>query len=95
MEQSLLTILPNLSIGVISVLSLVYVTLKFLTHLDERTMRHEVAMTERESHLRTVEKEVRNNILGQLAQNNQLMAETAKTLERVSLHLDSKHNNHG
>ena len=90
MEQSLLTILPNLSIGVISVLSLVYVTLKFLAHLDERTVRHEAAMSERENHLRTVEREVRTNILGQLAQNNQLMAETAKTLERVSLHLDSR-----
>lgn len=88
MEQSLLTILPNLSIGVISVLSLVYVTLNFLRHLDDRTIRHEQAMTERENQLRDVEKEVRNTILGQLAQNNQLMAETAKTLERVMGHLD-------
>jgi hypothetical protein len=90
MESNLLTILPNLSIGVISVLSLVYITTNFLKHLDSRTRRHEEAMTEREKQLRIVESEVRNNILGQLGQNNQLMAENAKVLERVISHLDRK-----
>ncbi len=88
MSPELLSALPNLSIGVISVLSLVYVTVTFLKHLDERTVRHESAMTERETQLRHVESEVRNTILGQLAHNNQLMADTAKTLERVMKHLD-------
>jgi hypothetical protein len=89
MESSLLTILPNLSIGVISVISLVYITMNFLKHLDQRTLRHEEAMREREEYLRLVESEVRNNILNQLSQNNQLMAETAKTLERV-MHIIDK-----
>lgn len=88
MESSLLTILPNLSIGVVSVLSLVYVTLNFLKHLDLRSTKHEEAMKEREDHLRIVEKEVRTNILDQLSQNSILMAETAKTLERVHNHLN-------
>jgi hypothetical protein len=48
-----------------------------------RTTRHEEAMKEREDQLRTVEREVRTNILDQLGQNNVLMSETAKTLERV------------
>lgn len=99
MESSLWTILPNLSIGVIAVVALAYTTLKsresnerqqteFLNALDSRSERHEIAMKEREDHLRKVEFEVRNNILNQLSQNNQLMAETAKTLERVMTHLD-------
>lgn len=90
MSPELLSTIPNLSIGVISVLSLVYVTLTFVKHLDTRTERHEVAMKEREGALRAVESEVRNNILTQLSQNSQVMAETSKTMERVMIHLDRK-----
>jgi len=43
MEASLISVLPNLSIGVVAVLSLVYVVRVFLNAMDERTIRHELA----------------------------------------------------
>lgn len=89
-EQSIWTVLPNLSIGVVSVLSLVYVTYKFLQHIDERTKRHELAMLERENRIRQVEQEVRTTILSQLSQNTEAMNDTAKLLERVAIHLDRR-----
>ncbi len=82
MDPTLLTILPNLSIGVISVLSLVYVTIKFTDTLDKRSERHEEAMQERELALREVEKEVRSSVLEQLTKNTQAMNESTKALER-------------
>jgi len=88
MEASLLTILPNLSIGVISVFSLVYVVQKFLVHLDERTTRHEKAMLERETQIRKVEEDVRTTVLMQLSLNTASMNDTAKVMERVMNLLD-------
>ena len=88
MEASLLTILPNLSIGVISVFSLVYVVQKFLVHLDERTTRHEKAMLERETQIRAVEADVRTTVLTQLSLNTASMNDTAKVMERVMNLLD-------
>jgi len=90
MEASLLTILPNLSIGVISVFSLVYVVQKFLVHLDERTIRHETAMLEREVQIRKVEEDVRTTVLTQLSLNTASMNDTAKVMERVMNQLDNK-----
>jgi len=89
MESTLLTVLPNLSIGVTSVLSLVYITIKFIHHLDARAVRHESAVLERESQIRLVESEVRTTILAQLSQNTEAMNDTAKVLERVMIKLDN------
>jgi hypothetical protein len=83
MEQSILTLLPNLSIGVISVLSLVYVTLQFLRNLDDRTIRHEKAMTEREQALRNVECEVRKILLESNQKMTIALNDNTKALERV------------
>lgn len=88
MEASLLTVLPNLSIGVISVFSLVYVVRQFLIHLDERTTRHEKAMLERETQIRKVEEDVRTKVLTQLSLNTASMNDTAKVMERVMNLLD-------
>lgn len=91
MESSFLTILPNLSIGVISVVALVYVVTKFLVHLDERTVRHEEAMKEREMSLRTVEAEVRSTLSTHLTESTHAVRENTKVLSRVVNHLDGKH----
>lgn len=88
MEPSLLSVLPNLSIGVISVLSLVFVVHKFLLHLDERSTRQDEALQERESQIRIVEAEVRTTVLNQLSQNTVAMNDTAKVMERVMNRLD-------
>lgn len=90
MEPTLLTILPNLSIGVISVLSLVYVTLKFTETMDKRSLRHEEAMEERENALRELEREVRTNILDKLSSNTQVMAEHTKLMERVIFQIERR-----
>lgn len=64
-----LTILPNLSIGVISILALVYISKQFLEQMriNDREMRKEVL--EREYAFRELEAEVRKNIMTQLNEN--------------------------
>lgn len=99
MPTELLTILPNLSIGVAAIGGLVYVTYLFIKHLNEqsarqeekeeiRAERHETAMKEREGALREVEKEVRTNILSQLSKNTEIMNDTSKVMERAIMILD-------
>lgn len=91
MEESLLTIIPNLSIGVISILGLVYTVLKFLQALDTRATQHNEAMKERECALREVEKDVRQNLYLHLTQSTAALQENTKVLSRVMNHLDSNH----
>lgn len=88
MESSFLTVLPNLSIGVISVLALVYVVREFLRAMDERTKRHEANMTERENAMRSVEAEVRNTLSTHLTESTHSIKENTKALARVVNHLD-------
>lgn len=73
MEQSLISALPNLSIGVIAVLSLVYVTRQFIDQLRTLSMKHMEEIKEREIALRTVEKEVRTTILTALNESTAVM----------------------
>jgi uncharacterized protein (DUF39 family) len=99
MDTELLTILPNLSIGVVSISGLVFITIRFIDYLKEererqeiqetqRAERHESAMKERELALREVEKEVRTNILSQLSKNTEIMNDTSKVMERAIMILD-------
>lgn len=78
METSLLSILPNLSIGVISILGLIYVVLKFLDALDRR----EVIM-------RGVEKDVRDSLYKHLSESTNALQENTRILGRVLNHLDA------
>lgn len=88
MGPEFLSILPNLSIGVISVGALVYVALDFRKAMDARAERHEAAMQERENALRVVEKEVRTELVGALQKSTSVIAENGKVMERVVRHLD-------
>jgi hypothetical protein len=90
MEQSIFTILPNLSIGVISILALVYTVLKFLAALDARSVQHNESLKEREFALRAVEKDVRENLYLHLTQSTSALQENTKVLLRVTNHLDCK-----
>lgn len=90
METSLLSILPNLSIGVISILGLIYVVLKFLDALDKRAEQHSEAMQEREEALRIVEKDVRDSLYKHLSESTVALQENTKVLARVMNHLDNK-----
>jgi len=89
MDASLLSILPNLSIGVISILGLIYVVIKFLDALDKRTIQHAEAMKEREQALRQVEKDVRESLYKHLSESTVALVENTKVLSRVISHLDS------
>lgn len=88
MDASLLSILPNLSIGVIAVGSLVYVTIDFRKAMDARAVSHEKSMKEREDALRQVEKEVRTELIGALQNATTVISENGKIMERVVRHLD-------
>ena len=88
MPVELLTILPNLSIGVVSIGALVFVANRFLVHLDIRASRHETSMLEREKALRLVEAEVRSTVLDQLSKNTEIMNDTSRVLERAIAILD-------
>lgn len=90
MEPSLLTILPNLSIGVIAVGSMVYIVIKFLDQLAIIRTEHQESMMERETQIRQVESEVRTKVLDQLQQNSMVMSDTVKSHERLMKMLDKK-----
>ncbi len=88
MSPELLSILPNLSIGVVSIAGLVYVMLQFLKALDNRADKHEKAMSEREASLWAVETDVRRFLTDQLFQNTIALQENTKVMGRVVRHLD-------
>lgn len=96
-----ITVLPNLSIGVVSVVALTYITIEhgksarvqqdsFLSALDNRADRHEKSMNERENALRNVEKEVRTEISTHLTASTQTIKEASIVMERVLQRLTTK-----
>lgn len=86
--MELLTILPNLSIGVVAIGALYFVTVKFLEKLDARAIAHELAMREREEALREVERDVRKQLTTIVSQTNTVISENTRVLGRVIRHLD-------
>ena len=88
MSPDLLSILPNLSIGVVSIAGLVYVVLQFLKALDSRADKYEKAIENREKSLRDVETDVRRFLTDQLSQNTIALQENTKVMGRVVRHLD-------
>lgn len=78
-----LSILPNLSIGVISVLALVYVTRQFIDHLKAQHKDHMLEVKEREHAMRSLENEVRKEIMGQLSLNTNAMSRVVEHLNRA------------
>ena len=89
-SASLLSILPNLSIGVVAVSGLVYVVIQFLHALDKRAERHEAAMAEREKALRDVEHHVRNMLANSLTQASVALEQNTRILNRIINKLDGE-----
>lgn len=83
MEPSLISVLPELGVGVAAIGALGYITHRFLQHLDERTKRHESAMLERENALREVEREVRTTLSDALQRNTAIVERNVEVLGRV------------
>ncbi len=82
------SILPDLAVSVVAVLALGYITVQFLAALDRRAKAHEDAMTERETALRAVEKEIRTELVGALRESNLVISENSKIMQRLVHHMD-------
>lgn len=88
MTPELLTILPNLSIGVIAIGGLIFVVIKFLGALDSRADKHETAMREREVAMRSLEAEIRSTLTDHLTQASIALTENSRVLSRVVLQFE-------
>ncbi len=97
MDSSLLSILPQLGIGAIAVVGLVYVCKLFVDKMEkrdaafsreftERDAAFRVEIREREIAFRELEREIRGTLAGQLSKNTSVM-------ERIMNHLDAPHRN--
>ena len=83
MESTLLSQLPNLGVGVASIVGLIIIVTRFINHLENRGAQHERAMKEREDAFRSLESEIRNNILSQLNESAQIMRRVADLLNKI------------
>jgi hypothetical protein len=70
-EPSVLTFLPEVTVGVATVIALVYITRSFLIHLKDERETHYERIDKRDDQFRKLEAEVRNNIMGQLNENTE------------------------
>lgn len=91
--MDLLTTLPNLSIGVVAILTLGYISREFISHLkvihsehkkemSELHREHLVELKEREVAMRDVEREVRSNITDQLSRNTHALERAMHLLDK-------------
>lgn len=80
MSPDILTVLPNLSIGVISILALVWVTRSFLFHLKDERAEERLERKADQIAFRELEQEVRNKIMFQLVENT-------RAFEKVVSHI--------
>lgn len=83
MEQSLLQALPNLGVGVASVVGIIVIVSRFIAHMESRATKHEEAMREREVAFRNLESEVRNSVLAQLHENREMMVRVIDLLNKI------------
>jgi len=92
--ESLASILPNLSIGVVSILLTAFITVNFIRslreqadkhsqHISDMQTAHQVAMNEREDSMRKLEKEIRETLILNLSRSAQTMDRNVQVLERV------------
>jgi hypothetical protein len=88
MESYLLTVMPELGIGISAIAALVYVVRQFLDTLTKIRENHEASMSERERALRQIEAEFRNSTVKQLIRNTEVMKETTRALTEVSKYLE-------
>lgn len=94
-----LTILPNLSIGVVCILALIYVVRMYKDYQERREAQYTAERVERdnkyadermrwEAGIRELERDFRGSIATQLNKSNEVLSEVSRTMERVTRHLD-------
>ncbi len=82
-EQSLISALPQLGVGVASVAALVYVITKFLAFLEQERQKYIELLNERERAMRALEGDIRNNMATHLMESSVQMAKNSQLMERV------------
>ncbi len=88
--ETLLSILPNLSIGVVCIGALVYVVMINNTLLEKRAVAHESAMLEREKALRSVEADMRKNLVDVVSKATAAIEQNSRVMGRVVDQLDRR-----
>lgn len=88
--EAFIAVLPNLSIGVVSVLGLLWVTAKFLAALDEQAKRHERVQADSEKAIRLLEADVRRTLSTQLVENTLATKENTIVMQRIVRRLDGE-----
>ncbi len=96
MEPSFLQILPQLGVGSLTIIALVWVTSAFLKEISKKDQLnvkreeiHLLSLHERDIAFRELEKEVRTKILDQLNQNSVVMGQSTSIMSRVLDRLDT------
>ena len=82
MESAFASILPQLGIGALSVLALVYVSKIHSDKMEEKDRLFIGTLQEREEAFRALEREVRTSIMAQLERNSSVMQ---RTLDRLNI----------
>lgn len=83
-----LNAVSQLSIGVVAVLGLVYVSVKHNAAIDKQQENFLAALKEQNLAFRELEASVRANLTDQLTKNTVALSDVAKVLGRVVNHLD-------
>jgi hypothetical protein len=78
-----LSTLPNLSIGVVAVIGLVYISIKHNDALDNQRTAFLVALSEQNKAFRELESSVRQQLADQLTKNTVALSEVARVLGKV------------
>ena len=88
--QTLVSVLPNLSIGVVAIGALVLCIKWFVEYLKESRVSHEKSMLEREKALRDVEADVRRNLTEVLTKATMAIEQNSRVMGRVVRILDDE-----
>ena len=80
MESQLISLIPELSIGVIAIGSLLYV----IDRNIKQNREFMIELKEREQAFRQLEKEVRTNIMAQLNKNTETLKEVVVLMDKIN-----------
>ena len=80
MESQLISLIPELSIGVIAIGSLLYV----IDRNIKQNREFMIELKEREQAFRQLEKEVRTNITAQLNKNTETLKEVVILMDKIN-----------
>jgi hypothetical protein len=86
--DSFLSILPNLSIGVVAVIGMIYLSIRHGNSLERQQENFLAALDKQQQSFRDLEADVRRNLTDQLTKNTVALTDVAKLLAHVSRKID-------